>query len=543
MTNTLITLLGGIGLFLLGMHMMTDALKRLASRRARQSLARFTKRPLSGAVTGALTTAAVQSSTATMVTTVGFVGAGLITFQQALGILYGASIGTTVTGWIVLLAGFRLQLTAAAMPLLFLAVLVHLFARGTMARVALSLAGLALVFLGIDMMQDGLEGYEDQLTPQSFPPATTIGRLQLVGIGILVTVITQSSSAGVAGTLVLLGTGAVTFEQAAAMVIGMHIGTTSTPLLAAIGGSPAMRQTAVANVIYHLVTGLLALAFIDLGARLVAGPVLDGDRQLGLVIFHTGFNLIGTAVMLPLTARFAAAMLWLMPEMAAARPTARLDRALLSDPGAALDTAGSVLRDLAAELFGALSDTLAAGTDHGALARARERIGIDIEPLEEFLSHITVDAGNERQLTRYNALLHQLDHLRRLHFRCGQGARIRTAVGEPSLRRHIALLRATLRAHGAGKEDAERRAARLDRLERRLGLLEARTRHLTRSRPPHVLGRTPTELFQLADALRWMRRSTRHAERIITYQGEAHDPVGGPDPADAPEALEARPAG
>lgn len=537
MTNTLITLLGGIGLFLLGMHMMTDALKRLASRQARQSLARFTTRPVSGALTGALTTAAVQSSTATMVTTVGFVGAGLVTFQQALGILYGASIGTTITGWIVLFAGFRLQLTVAAMPLLLVAVLVRLFAHGTVARVASSLSGLALVFLGIDMMQDGLQGYEDRLTPENFPPANLAGRLQLVGIGFLVTVVTQSSSAGVAGTLVLLGSGAVTFEQAAAIVIGMHIGTTSTPLLAAIGGSPAMRQTAVANVIYHLVTGLLALAFIDMGAGFVASPVLNGDRQLGLVIFHTGFNLVGTAVMLPLTAHFARAMLWLMPERFAMRPTARLDRTLLSDPGAALDTAGSVLRDLATEILGALSGAMRAGEDHAALAHARERIALDMEPLEGFLSQITVDAGNEQQLRRYNALLHQLDHLRRLHFRCGQGARIRTAAAESTLRRHVVLLRATLEAHARGEKGAEKRAARLDRLQRRLGILEARTRHLTRHRPPHVLGRTPSEIFQLTDALRWMRRSTLHAERIITYQGEAYDPIGWPDPATAPEGA------
>lgn len=540
MTNTLITLLGGIGLFLLGMHLMTDALKHLASRKARQSLARFTQRPLYGSVTGALTTAAVQSSTATMVTTVGFVGAGLMTFQQALGILYGASIGTTITGWIVLLAGFRLQLTVAAMPLLFLAVVVRLFARGITARVAISLAGLALVFLGIDMMQDGLEGYEDRLTPEIFPPASSLGRVQLLGIGLMVTLVTQSSSAGVAGMLVLLGTGAVSFEQAAAMVIGMHIGTTSTPLLAALGGSPAMRQTAVANVAYHLVTGLLALAFIDLFARLVAGQMLNGDSQLGLVMFHTGFNLVGTAMMLPLTARFAAVMLRVMPEHAAARPTARLDRAMLSDAGAALDTAASVLRDLSGEIFTALSGVLRPGADHDELAHTRAQVGNDIEPLEEFLSRITVDASSERQLIRYNALLHQLDHLRRLHYRCGQGARIRTALAEPSLRRHVALLRGTLSAHGTG-DGAQQRAERLDRLERRLGLLEARTRHLTRRRTPAALGRTAAELFQLTDSLRWMRRSAQHAERIVTYQVEAHDPVGWPEPAAAPEKTEAAP--
>src|SRR5690606_6814484 len=125
MTGATITLLGGIGLFLFGMQTMTEALRQVASARAREVLARFTRTPLSGAVTGALTTLVVQSSTATTITTVGFVGAGLLSFQQALGVIFGASLGTTGTGWLILLLGVRLDIGAAALPALFLAAMLR----------------------------------------------------------------------------------------------------------------------------------------------------------------------------------------------------------------------------------------------------------------------------------------------------------------------------------------------------------------------------------------------------------------------------------
>jgi phosphate:Na+ symporter len=523
MTSSLLTLLGGIGLFLFGMYTMTDALKNLAGQRSRQILAGFTRRPLSGAVTGALTTAAVQSSTATMLTTVGFVGAGLLSFPQALGILYGASIGTTITGWMVLLLGFKLQLTTAALPALFVAALVRVLTQGQMARAAMALAGLSLVFLGIDLMQDALAGYEYDLSPQSFPAATLAGRLQLVGIGVLVTLVTQSSSAGVVGTLVLLGGGAVNFEQAAAMVIGMHIGTTFTALLASVGGALAVRQTAVANLIYHVVSGVLAFFLIDAAAVLLAQGISGGDSQIGLVAFHTGFNLAGTAVMLPLTTRFAGLIEWLVPDRGEAPPAARLDRRLLADAGAALDTAAAVLRDLTDDLFAALAGAMWPGSDHARLAAARERVAGALDDLQDFLSRITIDEDRTALLQRYDAVLHQLDHLRRLHFRAGQGARLRHALAERSLRRHVAVLRGRLRQHLSGATDAAMLAGKLARLERRLGVLEARMRHITLRRPPHLLGMTAAELFILTDAIRWMRRSTSHTQRILHYRAMAQE--------------------
>ena len=190
--------IGGLGLFLIGMSVMTDGLRRLAGRGLRTVLRRFTRSPSSGAAVGATTTAIVQSSSATTVAAVGLVGAGAMTFAQSLGIIFGANLGTTVTGWLVLLFGFKVELGTLAFPIVFAGALGITFGRGRWTALGYALAGFGLLFIGIDLLQGGMAGLEGRLTPDSFPPDTWRGRLQLVGLGVLITLITQSSSAGVA---------------------------------------------------------------------------------------------------------------------------------------------------------------------------------------------------------------------------------------------------------------------------------------------------------------------------------------------------------
>ncbi|MEY8841056.1 Na/Pi cotransporter family protein, partial [Cribrihabitans sp. XS_ASV171] len=220
MNSDILAALGGVGLFLIGMHMLSGGLRALAGDRLRALLARFTRTPLSGAATGAAVTALIQSSSATTVTAIGFVSAGLLTFSHALGIIFGANIGTTVTGWLVAILGFKLDLGQTVLPLVLVGALLQLLGRGDWARSGQALAGFSLLFIGIDAMKDGLEAFEGIVTPQDFPEDTVLGRLQLVGIGVLITLVTQSSSAGVATALAALGAGAISFPQAAALVIG-----------------------------------------------------------------------------------------------------------------------------------------------------------------------------------------------------------------------------------------------------------------------------------------------------------------------------------
>jgi len=527
MLGDVLTLLGGTGLFLFGMQTMTEALRELASAKSRQTLAGFTRTPLSGAVTGALTTAVIQSSSATMVTTVGFVGAGMLGFGQALGILYGASVGTTITGWMVLLLGVKLQLSVAALPVLFLAALARVLMRGQPARAAAAVAGLALVFLGIDLMQQGLATWQGGLSPGALPDAGGgWGRLQLAGLGIVVAVVLQSSSAGVAGALVLLGAGAIDFGQAAALVAGMHVGTTSTALLAAVGGAHPVRQTALANVVYHVATGALALALIDLAARL---PV--ADVQIRLLVFHTGFNLIGTALMLPLTPRFAALIERLVPEPPDALALALLDPALLRDPAAALDTMTAVLADTRARLFAALAEALEQPGPPALLDSARKSLAPTLDAAQDYLDRIAIPPDREDDLARLAALTLHLDHLRRLDARAAQGARLRAVLKEPRLGRHVALFLGALR----GPPDARTRQ-RLTRIEARLARMEGRLRHTTLRHAPHVMGLTPAGVFRLSDAIRWLRRATGHAERLLSHEADAASALP-PRPEPAPEVA------
>ena len=250
MTSDILLAIGGLGLFLLGMIIMTEGLKDLAGPSLRRILARFTTNTASSAAAGAVTTAVIQSSSATTVTAIGFVGAGLMTFPQALGVIFGANIGTTMTGWLVALIGFKLDLGVAVLPIVLIGALLKMFGRGRVRPLGWALAGFSLLFIGIDAMQQGMEAFEGRVTPDNFPRDSLIGRLQLVLIGVAITLVTQSSSAGVATAMVALSAGAVSFPQAAAMVIGMDVGTTFTAYLATIGGSTAMRQTGYAHVIY-----------------------------------------------------------------------------------------------------------------------------------------------------------------------------------------------------------------------------------------------------------------------------------------------------
>ena len=253
--------LGGLGLFLLGIIIMTDGLGHLAGNAMRSALMRFTHSPLSGAFTGSITTAILQSSSATTVAAVGFVGAGLITFSESLGIIFGANIGTTVTGWIVVLLGFKLKLGNLAMIFVLIGVLLRLFAKNKLATFGYTLAGFSIIFVGIAMMQEGMSSFADFINPDMLPSDTFSGRLRLVAMGIIFTAITQSSSAGVAVALSALFAGAINFEQAAALVIGMDVGTTITAALATIGQSIEARRTGLSHVIYNFMTAIGAFFF------------------------------------------------------------------------------------------------------------------------------------------------------------------------------------------------------------------------------------------------------------------------------------------
>lgn len=520
MTGGILTVMGGVGLFLYGIGALADGLRRIAGDRARAIITRFTRTPMAGVITGAVATAAVQSSSATTVMTIGLVGAGLLTFPQAVGVVLGANVGTTVTGWLVVLVGFRLKLGLVAMPILLIGSLMRLLGRGRAADAGTALAGFGLMFVGLDMMQAGLAGFEGRIRPESLPPDTAAGRAALVAIGIGVSLVLRSSSAGVATALVLIDAGAIGLVQAAALIIGMDIGTTFTGLLATVGGSRAMRRTGVAHLLYNLVTA--AVAYLALGILPEAlQAALGGDAQAALVAFHTAFNLAGVVIVLPFAAAFARLVERLVPDAGEAL-AAPLDAALLADPGAALDAAGAVARASAADLSSALGRALGPEGRLDGLGPAVARTSVAVAALEAYLGRLAVPEDGGGAARRHAAVLHQTDHLRRLGHRAGQEARIRAVTGAPPLVRPGRILAAALARAAAGEAPARTRA-RLDRLA---GLIAAREARLRRSLPALVEagGTAPGAAFGLTDGIRWLARTTAHVARILHYHEEAAAP-------------------
>lgn len=511
MTAAFLSLAGGIGLFLFGMQTMTAALRRLTSAGVRNLLRGLTGSPVRGALAGAGVTAVVQSSSAVMVMTIGLVGAGMMTFVQAVGVVLGANVGTTITGWIVAVVGLKLRLGTVALGLLPLAVMLALFGRGRLAEGGRALAGFALIFIGLDMMQGATTGFRGWLTPEVLPPDTWPGRLATVAIGVLVTVVIQSSSAGVATVLVLLASGAISFTQAAALVIGMDVGTTVTALLAGIGGSRAMRQTGFAHLAYNLVVGSLAFLTLPLALPLVLAAT-GGDMLTGLVAFHTGFNLVGVMLFLPFVHRFAAAIEAIVP--GAVDPLGEpLDRRLLADEGAALDAAHGASDRLTAVLLRHLAARL---RDEAATEDEVLRIAAALDDLETFLTRINLPEGAGAARLRYSAMLHRYDHLHRLSRRvCGPRVPAFGPSTLPALLRPARALAAACERAAEGRRGAEP-MARLHRL------IAGRTDRLRRAlllREHAGLG-APGDLFDLSDALRWIERSAGHAARALSY-GEA----------------------
>ncbi|WP_157950408.1 Na/Pi cotransporter family protein [Pannonibacter carbonis] len=304
-------LLGGTGLFLAGMWMMTDGLK-LAAGKALESLLRSaTGAPWRGVLAGIAVTAIVQSSSAVTVATIGFVNAGLLSLAQSIWVIFGTNIGTTMTGWLVATLGFKLDIVGLALPLLGAGMVVRVAAgsRGRLSGLGQAIAGFGAFFLGIGFLQ---QAFGDVAVPAALSglaetPLTGIPIFLLVGIAL--TILTQSSSAAMAIVLTSSAGAGLPLFLGAAAVIGTNIGTTSTAAFAALSATPPARRVAAAHIAFNCLTACAALILLypllHL-ARLLAADVSGeaagaADIALILAVFHTLFNCLGLVLIWPLT--------------------------------------------------------------------------------------------------------------------------------------------------------------------------------------------------------------------------------------------------
>jgi phosphate:Na+ symporter len=390
------TFLGGLGLFLLAMSMITGGLKLAAGQALRAILARFTQTPARGVVSGALMTGIVQSSSAVTIATIGFVNAGLLTTAQALGVVYGATIGTTMTGWLVTLAGFQFSISAFALPLVGLGMLLRLVGSTRRAgAIGEVIAGFGLFFVGIDLLRGAFEGAAHAIDMAALSPEGLAGLLAFAGFGIFMTVLTQSSSAAIAIVLTAASGGIVELPAAAAMVVGATVGTTSTSIFAVIGATASARRVAAGNVVIHLFGGMVGLALLmawlsllmpDARAETLTVPV-----ALALAAFHTAFSALGVLLFWPLAGPFAQLLERRFRTVAEelGRPR-HLDSNVLASPTLALDAFLLELRRMAGMARAIAGHAVAAdrfegrarGGEHEALRRLLTAVEDHVSALE-----------------------------------------------------------------------------------------------------------------------------------------------------------------
>ena len=318
-------LLGALGLLIFGMRMMSEALQKMAGPQLRHILAKMTTNRITGMLTGTFVTCAVQSSSATTVMTVSFVSAGLLTLSQAISVIMGANIGTTLTAWIMSL-GYSVDLTNVVFPAFFVGII--LIYQKRQRNIGDLLFGTAFLFLSLVMLSEAgreldLEHNADVVAFfSSFDTGSLLTIIAFLAIGTLITCIVQSSAAVMAITILLCSTGVLPIYLGIALVMGENIGTTATANLAALGAGLQARRAALAHLLFNVFGVIWVLAvffpFVDMVCHLVnydAETSGQAERlPVVLAMFHTCFNVINTALLIGFIPQIERAVCWLLPD-------------------------------------------------------------------------------------------------------------------------------------------------------------------------------------------------------------------------------------
>ena len=339
MVLQILTLIGALGMFLYGMNTMSSGLQKAAGEKLRNFLAAMTSNPVKGVLTGLGITAIIQSSSATTAMVVGFVNAGLLTLTQAVGVIMGANIGTTVTAWLISLLGFKMDISVLSIPLMAVGFICSMSKKSRTKNIGEFIIGFALLFLGLSFMKESVPDLETHPEVLSFISRWTgfgFGSVLIfLAFGTLLTLVLQSSSATVALTLIMLNMGWIPFEMAAAMVLGENIGTTITANIAAAVGNAQAKRAAIAHTLFNI-TGVIwalalfkpFLAFIGKIITLLGYPdptttsfvgELGGEQTeastaalYGVSMLHTMFNLINTCILIWFIPWIVKAVMWII---------------------------------------------------------------------------------------------------------------------------------------------------------------------------------------------------------------------------------------
>lgn len=423
-----LTLIGGLSLFLFGMSVMGSALEKRAGDSLKTLLARLTSGRLAGLLTGLVVTAVIQSSSATTVMVVGFVNSGLMSLRQAIHVIVGANVGTTVTAWILSLTGIessnifvQLLKPSSFTPMLALIGIVLYMAgkSGKKKDTGLILLGFATLMFGMETMSSSVSGLRDV---PAFRNLLLVFTNPLLGVlaGALLTAVIQSSSASVGILQALASTGQVTYGAAIPIIMGQNIGTCVTAMLSSVGANKNAKRAAVVHLCFNLLgTTVWLIVFTVANALLRFTFVTLPVDQLGIAVVHTVFNLLCTALLLPLTGVLERLAYRLIPDKKEVEQQTELDERLMATPAIAVERCRIVTETMAKESADAWTDAVSMlwHFDEALAVKIRDR-ETDADHYEDILGTYLVQLGTRELSSRDSAesakLLHMIGDLERI---------------------------------------------------------------------------------------------------------------------------------
>ena len=423
-----LTLIGGLCLFLFGMNIMGDALERRAGNKLSAVIGKLTTNKIAGFLTGLGVTAVIQSSSATTVMVVGFVNSGLMTLKQSIGVIMGANIGTTVTAWILSLGGiessnFVVQLfkPMSFTPLLALiGIIFQMFGKTNKKKdTGMILLGFAVLMFGMDIMSNAVAGLRD--VPQ-FRQMFIMFKNPILGVlaGAILTAIIQSSSASVGILQALTVTGSISYGAALPIIMGQNIGTCITAILSSFGTNRNAKRVALAHLSFNIIgTVILMIALYIIRAFFVV-PILEAQAtHFGIAVAHSCFNVVCTAILLPMSGLLEKLVCKLVPETDKKEVKTELDERLLATPAIALDTSRKYALEMAKSSVGALKNSLYTLNDYKpALAEEIREAEGETDHYEDIIGNYLIKLSshqlNERESADTTKLLRVIGDFERI---------------------------------------------------------------------------------------------------------------------------------
>jgi len=542
---------GGLGIFLLGMKHMSEGMQAVAGEGLRRMINAVTNNRIFACLMGTLVTCIVQSSSVTTVMVVGLVNGSFMTLTQAIGVIMGANIGTTITGWILVL-----KIGKYGLPMLGVAALFYLFSRKDKLRYfAMTIMGIGMVFFGLELMSSGFKPL--QKMPEfvewfhRFQPDSYFGVLKCALAGCLVTMIVQSSSATLGITIGLAEAGMIPYETAAALVLGENIGTTITALLASIGATTNARRAALSHTVFNI-TGVLwvtaifgfyigivkmAMGGADFNlVQLVDGETAYPHMRAGIAATHTIFNVVNTLIFLPLLPLLARLVTWLLPEKAVKETPhlSYLNVRMLDSPAIGIQQSqdeivrmGESVQKMMVWLRGALEGVENPGRDKELFQR-EEILDVVQKEVVEFLSHMVsgnvtqklmVEARQHlRMADEYESVSDYAASILKLHLKLKEGGLAISVSGvDEILELHdrvsafVAHVNETVRT-STGSDEVKQKELHTEGKEITRYVKELREKHLVRVQEGSV---PPLKSLAYTDMLTAYRRIKDHGINIV----------------------------